>query len=86
MPLRSGRVTPSARRWPSAVVISLLVHQAVLKEVVDAGAGVVIGDGKAVQALGARFTDEGFGFGHAISRETGMAVEIDEKLHGATIN
>ena len=62
--------------------LALLVHETVLEEVVDAGAGVVIGDGEAVQALGARFADECFRLSHAVGREAGMAVEVDEKLHG----
>ena len=61
---------------------AFLVHEAVLQEVVDTSAGIVVGDGETVQALGLGFLDEGFRLGHAVGGEAGMAMKIDEKLHG----
>ena len=64
VPFRFGRSTPRQSRWPSAVVTSTPgmmrkpstgwpsgAHEALVQEVMDAVAGIVIGEGEAVEAL-----------------------------------
>jgi hypothetical protein len=60
-------------------------EKAVFLEVIDAGAGVVVGDGEAVEALAAGFLDQGLGLRDAIGGEARVAVEIEEELHGALL-
>ncbi len=50
---------------------AFLVHEAVLEKVIDAGAGVMVGDGEAAQALGAGLLDESLGLGHAVGGKSG---------------
>jgi len=60
---------------------ALLVHEAMLDEVVDARAGIVIGDGETAQADRLGLLHHRFRLRHAIRREARMAVKIDLELH-----
>ena len=57
-------------------------HQAFLEQVIDRVAGVVIGDGDAIQTFGARGGDQIFRAGNAVSGKERMRVQVDIKRHG----
>jgi len=42
----------------------------------------MVGDGKGMQSPGSGLGDQCLGLGNSIGRKAGMAVKIDEKLHG----
>ena len=83
------------RRCPSAVVTStpgqnekivdrqtVKPHQAFLEQIIDSVAGVVIGDGDAVQTFGARGRDQIFRAGNTVAGKKRMRVQVDIKRHG----
>ena len=60
---------------------AVLSHQTLFQQISDRITGVVIGDGEAMQALGAGRRNVVFRARHAISRKEGVGVEVDLEGH-----
>jgi hypothetical protein len=61
--------------------LAIEAHQAFLEQISDCIAGVVIGDGETVQALGAPGGNEIFRARDAVSRKERMRMQVDIKWH-----
>jgi len=64
---------------------AVFTHKAVLKKVVNAGAGIMIGNGKSVQTLSPGGGHHVFGFSHAIGRKPRVTMEINIKFHANSL-
>jgi hypothetical protein len=62
---------------------SVQAHQAFLEKVIDHIAGVMIGDGDAVQTFGTRSRNQVFRAGNTVTGKKRMRVQVDIKWHGS---
>jgi hypothetical protein len=72
--------------WENEKIIdrqSIQSHQAFLEEVIDGIAGVMIGNGDAMQAFGTRGCNHVFRAGDTVPGKKRMRVKVDVKRHGS---